>query len=97
MTRRIEVTETIARVHDVLRALCIHYCDSDLLHTELGNMSAVETVFQLLRAEEYKKLDQESKNQGDHCSYRINFPSWLKKSNSECRYDLDRILKIKHK
>jgi hypothetical protein len=92
-TRRVEITEAIIRIHDVLKLLCDFYCNSDLFQVELGDFSSKQILYQLLRAEEHERLESEANKKGDYNSYKLD-SSGLLDVITERRYDINRISKI---
>jgi AbiU2 len=91
---RVAVTESISKIHQVLKLLASHYCETDLGLTELGDECARELQYELLRAQEFRALGDQARSRKDYSSFRLNHPSWMQRAELSLRYDPERIAKV---
>jgi len=93
ITRK-SVTETIARIHDVLHLLSMHYCDTNLGLIGIGDDDALQLIVSLMESKRMKEIRNNEITPRDFDSLNFRFPEWLHSNDPMARYDLNRIANI---
>ncbi|WP_349364454.1 MAG: hypothetical protein ABL307_03830 [Roseitalea porphyridii] len=86
---RIAVTDTISKIHQVIDFLSREYQSSTLGWTPLGNEAGAEFIQELIRAREFRELE-DARIAGGGRPRRL-WPSWLSEATELDRYNRSRI------